>query len=180
MFEDFYKKHLSTRLLTDNSGDREDEKMMISKVSDHDAHVHYLMVIQLKAECGHQFTSRLEGMFNDIKISTDMMSDFKKQLPKRSNLGSAPDINVTVLTTGFWPVFLRPNSIRVKSKFLRRRVLRWNNAISPSKPDRQQEITKNSTHQGILVEDSHGKHTRFVPKMKHSIYVSTKFIRDFC
>mmetsp|Transcript_2777 Transcript_2777/g.6446 ORF Transcript_2777/g.6446 Transcript_2777/m.6446 type:complete len:722 (+) Transcript_2777:364-2529(+) len=88
VFEDFYKKHLSTRLLTDNSGDREDEKMMISK---------------LKAECGHQFTSRLEGMFNDIKISTDMMNDFRKDLPRRPSASANADINVTVLTTGFWP-----------------------------------------------------------------------------
>jgi len=85
VFEDFYKKHLASRLLTDNSGDREDEKMMISK---------------LKAECGHQFTSRLEGMFADIQISSDLMASFKNQRKDQSNV----DINVTVLTTGFWPV----------------------------------------------------------------------------
>eukprot|EP00954_Amorphochlora_amoebiformis_P024817 1369001-Amorphochlora_amoeboformis.AAC.1 len=81
-----------------------------------------MMISKLKAECGHQFTSRLEGMFNDIKISRDMMNDFKNQrqfpfrifrIPSNSECcanseskGGAQeaDINVTVLTTGFWPV----------------------------------------------------------------------------
>jgi len=85
VFEDFYKKHLAQRLLNDTSVDRDHEKMMISK---------------LKAECGHQFTSRLEGMFNDIKISMDMMNEYRSQ----NRTKSGPEINVTVLTTGFWPV----------------------------------------------------------------------------
>jgi len=85
VFEDFYKKHLATRLLTENTADRDHEKRMISK---------------LKAECGHQFTSRLEGMFNDIKISAENMVAYRNQ--RKRDVGV--EMNVTVLTTGFWPV----------------------------------------------------------------------------
>ncbi|CAE8590926.1 unnamed protein product, partial [Polarella glacialis] len=54
VFENFYKQHLARRLLTGRSVSDEAEKSMISK---------------LKSECGHQYTSKLEGMFQDMKLS---------------------------------------------------------------------------------------------------------------
>ena len=36
-----------------------------------------IMVIKLKAECGYQFTSKLEGMFNDMAISRDIREAYK-------------------------------------------------------------------------------------------------------
>ncbi len=35
------------------------------------------LLVKLKTECGYQFTSKLESMFNDIKTSRDTMADFK-------------------------------------------------------------------------------------------------------
>ena len=61
VFEDFYKQYLSSRLLNGSSASTEVEKKMISK---------------FKAECGQQFTSRLEGMFRDIESSTALMHHF--------------------------------------------------------------------------------------------------------
>lgn len=54
IFENFYKHHLAKRLLAGRSGSDDAERSMISK---------------LKTECGYQFTSKLEGMFTDMRIS---------------------------------------------------------------------------------------------------------------
>merc|ERR1719456_556868 len=62
VFENFYKQHLARRLLTGRSVSDEAEKSMISK---------------LKSECGHQYTSKLEGMFQDMKLSEDLMKQYK-------------------------------------------------------------------------------------------------------
>merc|ERR1719217_1652433 len=62
VFENFYKQHLGKRLLTRRTVSDEAEKSMISK---------------LKSECGHQYTSKLEGMFQDMKLSEDLMKQYK-------------------------------------------------------------------------------------------------------
>lgn len=94
VFENFYKQHLAKRLLGGRSVSDDAERAMAS---------------QLKAECGYQFTSKLEGMFNDMRISRDMRDTYKAY--KRSqgqhgeNTGSFKlvDIEVDVLTNGYWP-----------------------------------------------------------------------------
>lgn len=53
MFEAFYKKDFAKRLLMDKSSSIDVEKSMIAK---------------LKAECGAQYTSKLEGMFKDEQV----------------------------------------------------------------------------------------------------------------
>lgn len=92
VFEFNYKKHLAVRLLA-GSSDHKYEKMMITK---------------LIAECGHQYTTRLEGMFKDMKISNDMMSSYRERLAaSRMDAASKPDeveICVNVLTSGYWPI----------------------------------------------------------------------------
>ncbi|KAG0037030.1 Cullin-3 [Podila clonocystis] len=62
VFERYYKQHLSTRLLLGKSISDEVERGMITK---------------LKIECGYQFTSKLEGMFTDMRLLPDTMSSFK-------------------------------------------------------------------------------------------------------
>lgn len=57
VFEAFYKKDLAKRLLLGKSASIDAEKSMISK---------------LKAECGSQFTNKLEGMFKDVDLSKDI------------------------------------------------------------------------------------------------------------
>ena len=62
MFEAFYKKDLAKRLLLGKSASADAEKGMITK---------------LKAECGAQFTNKLEGMFKDVDLSRDIMASFR-------------------------------------------------------------------------------------------------------
>lgn len=107
VFENFYKQHLSRRLLTGRSVSDEAERSMISK---------------LKSECGHQYTSKLEGMFQDMKLSEDIMKQYKNSFTSPSlargassagpagrpgtglpALSSSIDLKVSVLTSGFWP-----------------------------------------------------------------------------
>jgi cullin 3 len=85
IFEAYYKQHLAKRLLGGRSVSDEAERAMVS---------------QLKAECGYQFTSKLEGMFNDMRISRDMRSAYKAHA--KSSDGPV-DMEVDVLTNGYWP-----------------------------------------------------------------------------
>ena len=87
IFESFYKASLAKRLLGGKSVSDECEKVMVAK---------------LKAECGYQFTSKLEGMFNDMRISKDTMKGYKEEA-RTSGEGERVEIDVDVLTTGYWP-----------------------------------------------------------------------------
>ncbi|KAK3845934.1 MAG: Cullin [Linnemannia gamsii] len=102
IFERYYKQHLSSRLLHGKSLSDEVERGMISK---------------LKIECGYQFTSKLEGMFTDMRLSTDTMGAFKEFL---ENAVDTPpmELNVTVLTSTFWPVPSTPVACNLPTQFL--------------------------------------------------------------
>lgn len=91
VFENSYKNLLAKRLLNGKSTD-DMEKMMITK---------------LKTECGYQFTSKLEGMFTDIQLSKGVMQDFRSS-DYHVSLPSNVDMEVQVLTAGYWPIKLLP------------------------------------------------------------------------
>ncbi|KAK9464441.1 Cullin [Lipomyces arxii] len=124
MFEAYYKTHLAKRLLGGRSISDDVERMMITK---------------LKLEVGFSFTTKLEGMFKDMKLSDDMMQEYRA----RNDGQDEVDLNVSVLTSTNWPVSLStielqtciyPASIeQVKKNFERfylsrhsGRVLTWN------------------------------------------------------
>ena len=87
IFESYYKQYLAKRLLMNKSVSEDAEKTMVAL---------------LKAECGYQFTSKLEGMFNDMRISKDTRENFRAY--KQTSTEKFPvDIDVDVLTTGYWP-----------------------------------------------------------------------------
>ncbi|KAK9448320.1 Cullin [Limtongia smithiae] len=90
MFESYYKSHLAKRLLGGRSLSDDSERMMITK---------------LKMEVGFSFTTKLEGMFKDMRVSSDMMQDYKTHVantdPERQT-----EIVVSVLTSTNWPVSL--------------------------------------------------------------------------
>ncbi|KAI2498715.1 cullin-like protein [Fragilaria crotonensis] len=91
VFEAFHKQHLAKRLLGGRSVSDEAERAMVS---------------HLKAECGYQFTSKLEGMFNDMRISKDMRDAYnahKRTTDAQSTQSRIVDIEVDVLTNGYWP-----------------------------------------------------------------------------
>ncbi|GJU73314.1 cullin-3A-like protein isoform X1 [Tanacetum coccineum] len=86
VFEKYYKQHLAKRLLSGKSVSEDAERSLILK---------------LKTECGYQFTSKLEGMFTDMKTSEDTMKGFYEA--KGHLLADGPTLSVHVLTTGSWP-----------------------------------------------------------------------------
>lgn len=90
VFEAFYKKDLAKRLLLGKSANHDAEKAMIAK---------------LKAECGSQFTNKLEGMFKDIDLSREIMGSFRQSAAVSSQIPSGLDLNVHILTSGFWPSY---------------------------------------------------------------------------
>jgi len=47
------------------------------------------MISKLKSECGHQYTSKLEGMFNDITLSDELMKHYKTFLSGSAAAGSS-------------------------------------------------------------------------------------------
>ncbi|ORZ07297.1 Cullin-domain-containing protein [Lobosporangium transversale] len=102
VFERYYKQHLSNRLLHGKSLSDEAERGMISK---------------LKIECGFQFTSKLEGMFTDMRLSTDTMGSFKEFLGKVADTPPF-ELNVTVLTSTFWPISSMPVPCNLPVDFL--------------------------------------------------------------
>eukprot|EP01031_Cornospumella_fuschlensis_P028471 gene28471-34368_t len=79
VFEAYYRKLLSKRLLNSKSSSEEGEKSMLSR---------------LKAECGYQFTSKLEGMLLDMSISKGIMEGYRAHW--------ALEVEVLLLTTGYW------------------------------------------------------------------------------
>ena len=98
MFERYYKKHLSRRLLMKRSVSMDAERQMISK---------------MKMEVGNTFTQRLEGMFRDMTISEDETSSYKKHI---ANLGDRdperPELDIYVLTSTMWPLDVMAPSFR--------------------------------------------------------------------
>mmetsp|Transcript_28727 Transcript_28727/g.88035 ORF Transcript_28727/g.88035 Transcript_28727/m.88035 type:complete len:377 (+) Transcript_28727:146-1276(+) len=87
VFERYYKNHLAKRLLGGRSVSDDVERSMIAK---------------LKVECGYQFTSKLEGMFTDMRVSADMQENFRAARGGSSKVEGI-ELSVQVLTTGFWP-----------------------------------------------------------------------------
>ncbi|XP_073118727.1 cullin-3A-like [Henckelia pumila] len=86
VFEKYYKQHLAKRLLSGKTASDDAERSLI---------------VKLKTECGYQFTSKLEGMFTDMKTSQDTMQEFHAAMG--AELADGPTLSVQVLTTGSWP-----------------------------------------------------------------------------
>ncbi|CAO2829606.1 unnamed protein product [Amaranthus hypochondriacus] len=86
VFEKYYKQHLAKRLLSGKTVSDDAERSLI---------------VKLKTECGYQFTSKLEGMFTDMKTSQDTIQGFYAS--HGAELGDGPSLVVQVLTTGSWP-----------------------------------------------------------------------------
>ncbi|XP_059293986.1 cullin-3A-like [Lycium ferocissimum] len=86
VFEKYYKQHLAKRLLSGKTVSDDAERSLI---------------VKLKTECGYQFTSKLEGMFTDMKTSQDTMQGFHAAVG--AEIADGPSLTVQVLTTGSWP-----------------------------------------------------------------------------
>ncbi|KAG9137444.1 hypothetical protein Leryth_019871 [Lithospermum erythrorhizon] len=92
VFEKYYKQHLAKRLLSGKTMSDDAERSLI---------------VKLKTECGYQFTSKLEGMFTDMRTSQDTMQGFYAAMG--AEIVDGPALSVQVLTTGSWPTQPSPN-----------------------------------------------------------------------
>lgn len=88
IFERDYQSYLAKRLLSGSCESEHSEKSMIAK---------------LKAECGYQWTNKLEGMFKDVQLSKDLMKDFREMYESDKNDSLDISLEVNVCTTGYWP-----------------------------------------------------------------------------
>ncbi|OMJ73205.1 hypothetical protein SteCoe_28150 [Stentor coeruleus] len=85
LFAEIFKNQLATRLLNDLSANEDAEKSIISK---------------MKMCCGSNFTSKLEGMNNDLHLAQEILTAYKKM---HQNLPI--EFSVQVLTNSYWPSF---------------------------------------------------------------------------
>ncbi|GFS43136.1 cullin4 [Actinidia rufa] len=93
-------KFLDEKLRAGNKGTSEEElEGTLDKV------LVLFRFIQLKTECGSQFTNKLEGMFKDIELSKEINESFKQSSQARTKLPSGIEMSVHVLTTGHWPTY---------------------------------------------------------------------------
>jgi cullin 3 len=91
LFERYYKKHLSRRLLLNKSQSIDVEKQLVSK---------------MKFELGNTFTSKMEVMFKDMTLSDELTGNFKSVLDTiRSDDPSkkSVELGVHILTSMTWP-----------------------------------------------------------------------------
>ena len=91
IFEEFYQRGLSRRLLLKKSASYDSERMMIMK---------------LKTECGDTFITRVESMIKDLHNSDKFMQEYRKvkgedQLLEASN---GIDLHFHVLGSNCWPI----------------------------------------------------------------------------
>ena len=89
LFSEFYRKRLARRLLISTSASEDAEKGVLTR---------------LKQQCGQQFTSKMEGMVQDLQLAKEKERTFTEWQDRKS-IKLALDMNVTVLTTGFWPTY---------------------------------------------------------------------------
>jgi len=90
MFAEIYRNQLAKRLLNQRSASDDAEKVMIAK---------------LKMQCGTHFTSKMEGMLNDLAVGSEQRNEFDTRMRQHD---SRLDFGVQVLTTGFWPTYKSP------------------------------------------------------------------------
>ncbi|KAF3395019.1 Cullin-3-B [Talaromyces pinophilus] len=95
LFETYYKKHLSRRLLMKRSVSMDVERQMISK---------------MKMEVGNQFTQRLEAMFKDMSVSEDLTNNYKAHMSRTAADSKRFELEISVLTSTMWPMEIMSSS----------------------------------------------------------------------
>lgn len=88
LFAEIFKNQLAKRLLNDLSANADAERSIISK---------------MKMCCGSNFTAKMEGMNNDLKLAEELQGKYKISQSHRSELPI--EFSVQVLTNSHWPVF---------------------------------------------------------------------------
>jgi len=84
-FSSTYRSKLAKRLLNEDTASDDAERCMIAK---------------LKMICGAQFTSKMEGMINDMRTAAEVQRKFEQSSP------SLPlEFSVQVLAVSYWPTY---------------------------------------------------------------------------
>lgn len=91
LFAEIYRNQLAKRLLNQRSSSDDGEKAMIAK---------------LKVQCGTQFTSKMEGMLNDLAVGSEQKNEFDQRMEQKGS--SKLSFGVQVLTVGNWPTYKAP------------------------------------------------------------------------
>ncbi|TNY17266.1 Cullin-domain-containing protein [Rhodotorula diobovata] len=110
VFQKFYSRMLSSRLIKETSASEDAESSMIGK---------------LKDACGFEYTSKLQRMFQDIQTSRDTNSQFKDKMQQTHDASELKiDFQVQVLSTASWPItapstklILPPELLKTKDRF---------------------------------------------------------------
>ncbi|ODH37684.1 hypothetical protein ACO22_02594 [Paracoccidioides brasiliensis] len=95
LFETYYKKHLSRRLLMKRSASTDAERQMIEK---------------MKMEVGNTFTQKLEAMFKDMELSSGLTSKYANYISQQESDSKRIDLEINVLTSTMWPMEMMTNS----------------------------------------------------------------------
>ena len=91
LFAEIYRNQLAKRLLNQRSASDDAEKAMIAK---------------LKVQCGTQFTSKMEGMLNDLAVGSEQKSEFDSRMEQQTDIKLS--FGVQTLTVGHWPSYKAP------------------------------------------------------------------------
>eukprot|EP01043_Picozoa_sp_COSAG02_P049390 COSAG02_NODE_4956_length_4782_cov_4.343370_3_plen_295_part_00 len=92
LFHESYRRMLSKRLLSKRDSNEDLERSMISK---------------LKENAGFSFTNKLEGMFNDMATSQEIIQKFKDYTAAPAAATALPigfEMAVQVLNSNHWPI----------------------------------------------------------------------------
>ena len=88
VFQRLYSRSLAKRYIVGTSLSEDLEQMVI---------------VRLKNTCGHDYTSKMQRMSNDMDISTDLNTRFG-EAHKRSSLSGVADGSTLLLSSGYWPL----------------------------------------------------------------------------
>ncbi|CAF3821964.1 unnamed protein product [Rotaria sordida] len=87
VFQKFYGRLLAKRLVEQLSASDDYEESLISK---------------LKATCGFEYASKLQRMFQDIRLSTSLLKEYEADCKDHHSI-KIFDFSVMVLTSNSWP-----------------------------------------------------------------------------
>ncbi|KAG1463716.1 hypothetical protein G6F46_001468 [Rhizopus delemar] len=110
VFQKFYSRMLAKRLIYNASLSEELEINMINR---------------LKEICGVEYTSKLNKMFTDITLSSDLNSKFKAYI-KENQLQPQGNVEALVLTAGAWPLNQKDDTATDTNKLMLPAILENN------------------------------------------------------
>uniref|UniRef100_A0A0K0E0R4 CULLIN_2 domain-containing protein n=1 Tax=Strongyloides stercoralis TaxID=6248 RepID=A0A0K0E0R4_STRER len=100
MFETYYRKHLSKRLLNSKTALDYSEKHVVDKI---------------KHECGGSFTSKMDGMFQDVEAAQLIQTTYKEYCQNNPS-SSGIDLSIKVLKPINWPSSIGEEAVNIPSE----------------------------------------------------------------